>query len=72
MKEKNFNAWMEHIAKQLQEDYRKLYYTSKFKINERIIQELPRKKTRDLRRVQADRSTTNNQGIQKVIFTTDS
>ena len=72
MKERNFNAWMDHLSRQLQEDYRKLYYTSKIKSNERIIQELPRKKTRDLRRVQADRSTTNNQGIQKIIFTTDS
>lgn len=72
MGDKNFNAWMDHIAKQLQKDYRKLYYTSKIKSNERIIQELPRKKTRNLRRVQADRSTTNNQGIQKIIFTTDS
>lgn len=33
----NFNAWMDHIADQLQEDYRKLYYSSKYKQDEKKI-----------------------------------
>lgn len=30
----SFNAWMDHIAEQLQADYKKLYYSSKFNQNE--------------------------------------
>lgn len=33
----SFNAWMDHISNQLQEDYRKLYYSSKFKNDEKKI-----------------------------------
>lgn len=51
MEKLNFNQWMDHIAKQLQEDYRKLYYTSKYKYNDTVIQKLPRRKTANLRRV---------------------
>lgn len=49
MKDLTFNEWQAHLTKQLEIDYKKLYHTSKFKNNERIIQKLPRKKTRDLR-----------------------
>ena len=48
----DFNAWMDHISNQLQEDYRKLYYSSKFK-QDANIPRVPRKKSTDLRRVQA-------------------
>lgn len=47
----SFNAWMDHISNQLQEDYRKLYYSSKFK-NDANIQRVSRKEPKDLRRVQ--------------------
>ena len=29
-KKLSFNDWMDHIANQLQQDYRKLYYSSKY------------------------------------------
>jgi hypothetical protein len=51
MRKPTFNEWMEHIAKQLQEDYRKLYYTSKLKYNDSVVQKLSRRKASDLRRV---------------------
>jgi SOS response regulatory protein OraA/RecX len=51
MQKLDFNQWMEHITKQLQEDYRKLYYTSKFKSNDTVIQKLPRRASSHLRRV---------------------
>jgi hypothetical protein len=47
-----FNAWMDHIAEQLQADYRKLYYSSKFK-NDANIPRVSRTQSKDLRRVQA-------------------
>lgn len=47
----DFNAWMDHISNQLQEDYRKLYYSSKFR-NDANIQRVSRKESKDLRRVQ--------------------
>jgi hypothetical protein len=31
-----FNDWMDHIANQLQADYRKLYYSSKLKSKKNI------------------------------------
>lgn len=51
MEEKNFNAWMDHLSRQLQADYRKLYYTSKIKKNDTVIQKLPRGKAADLHRI---------------------
>lgn len=51
MEKQTFNQWMDYLSKQLQEDYRKLYYTSKFKSNDSVIQKLPRRKAADLRRV---------------------
>ena len=48
----DFNAWMDHISNQLQEDYRKLYYSSKFR-NDANIQRVSRSQSKDLRRVQA-------------------
>lgn len=48
----DFNAWMDHISNQLQEDYRKLYYSSKFK-QDANISRVSRKESTDLRRVQA-------------------
>jgi hypothetical protein len=47
----SFNDWMDHIANQLQKDYRKLYYSSKYK-SDANIPAIPRKKSKDLRRVQ--------------------
>jgi hypothetical protein len=47
-----FNAWMDHIAEQLQADYRKLYYSSKFK-NDANISRVSRTQSKDIRRVQA-------------------
>jgi hypothetical protein len=47
-----FNAWMDHIAEQLQADYRKLYYSSKFK-NDADISRVSRAQSKDIRRVQA-------------------
>jgi len=52
MKEKKFNAWMDHIANQLQADYRKLYYSSKYQNNANISR-VSRAQSSDLRRVQA-------------------
>lgn len=51
MNKPSFNAWMDHISNQLQEDYRKLYYSSKFK-QDANIQRVSRKEPKDLRRVQ--------------------
>lgn len=48
----NFNDWMDHIANQLQADYRKLYYSSKYQ-DDANIQRVSRKEPKDLRRVQA-------------------
>jgi hypothetical protein len=53
-----FNAWMDHIAEQLQADYRKLYYSSKFK-NDANIPRVSRTQSKDLRRVQALRLFTD-------------
>lgn len=50
----NFNAWMDHINNQLQADYRKLYYTSKFNLHENFSR-VSRKESEDLRGVQAFR-----------------
>jgi len=47
----DFNAWMDHISNQLQEDYRKLYYSSKYQ-NDANIQRVSRKESKDLRRIQ--------------------
>ena len=47
----NFNDWMDHISNQLQADYRKLYYSSKFK-QDANIRRVPQKTSGDLRRVQ--------------------
>jgi len=38
MKELTFNQWQDHLSKQLQKDYKKLYQTSKFKPNENKFQ----------------------------------
>jgi hypothetical protein len=48
----NFNDWMDHIANQLQADYRKLYYSSKYQ-NDANISRVSRKEPKDIRRVQA-------------------
>lgn len=48
----SFNQWMDHIASELQSDYRKLYYSSKFK-HDAIIQRVPRKAPSDIRGIQA-------------------
>ena len=48
----DFNDWMDHISNQLQADYRKLYYSSKFKNHDTNIREVSRKKSEGIRRVQ--------------------
>ena len=63
MEKQTFNQWMDHIARQLQEDYRKLYYTSKYKLNETIIQKLSRREANDLRRVQTLRTSANRKKV---------
>ena len=63
MEKQTFNQWMDHIARQLQEDYRKLYYTSKYKSNETVIQKLSRREANDLRRVQAIRTPANRKKV---------
>jgi len=50
-KKLNFNDWMDHIANQLQADYRKLYYSSKYQ-NDANIRRVPQAQPKDLRRVQ--------------------
>lgn len=57
-KKLNFNDWMDHIANQLQQDYRKLYYSSKYQ-NDANIQRVSRKEPKDIRRVQALRLFTD-------------
>lgn len=47
----NFNDWMDHIANQLQEDYRKLYYSSKYE-NDANISRVSRAESKNIRRVQ--------------------
>jgi hypothetical protein len=42
MKELTFNQWQDHLSKQLQKDYKKLYQTSKFKPNENKLQKISR------------------------------
>ena len=49
-----FNDWMDHIANQLQADYRKLYYSSKYQ-NDANIRRVPQAQSKDLRRVQTFR-----------------
>jgi hypothetical protein len=51
MKELSFNQWQDHLSKQLQKDYKKLYQTSKFKPNENKFQKVSRRKSADLHRV---------------------
>lgn len=54
----NFNNWMDHIANQLQEDYRKLYYSSKYQ-NDANIRAISPAQPKDLRRVQTLRLFTD-------------
>lgn len=51
MKELTFNQWQDHLSKQLQKDYKKLYQTSKFKPNENKFQKVSRRESADLYRV---------------------
>jgi len=51
MKELTFNQWQDHLSKQLQKDYKKLYKTSKFKPNENKFQKVSRRESADLHRV---------------------
>jgi hypothetical protein len=51
MKELTFNQWQEHLSKQLQKDYKKLYQTSKFKPNENKFQKVSRRESSNLHRV---------------------
>jgi hypothetical protein len=48
MKELTFNQWQDHLSKQLQKDYKKLYQTSKFKPNENKFQKVSRIESRNL------------------------
>lgn len=51
MKELTFNQWQDHLSKQLQKDYKKLYHTSKFKPNENKFQKISRGESPNLCRV---------------------
>jgi hypothetical protein len=51
MKELTFNQWQDHLSKQLQKDYKKLYQTSKFKPNENKFQKVSRIKSPSVHRV---------------------
>ena len=51
MKELTFNQWQDHLSKQLQKDYKKLYQTSKFKPNEIKFQKLSSREPANLCRV---------------------
>jgi hypothetical protein len=51
MKALTFNEWQDHLAKQLQKDYKKLYHTPKFKSNENKLQKVSSREPADLHRV---------------------
>ena len=51
MKALTFNEWQDHLSKQLQKDYKKLYQTPKFKPNENKFQKVSRGKSSNLHRV---------------------
>ena len=51
MKALTFNQWQDHLSKQLQKDYKKLYQTSKFKPNENKFQKVSRGESSNLCRV---------------------
>jgi hypothetical protein len=51
MKELTFNQWQDHLSKQLQKDYKKLYQTSKFKPNEIKLQKVSRIQSPSVHRV---------------------
>jgi hypothetical protein len=51
MKELTFNQWQDHLSKQLQKDYKKLYQTSKFKPNENKFQKVSRIESSSVQRV---------------------
>ena len=51
MKELSFNQWQDHLSKQLQKDYKKLYQTSKFKPNENKFQKVSRIQSPSVHRV---------------------
>jgi len=48
MKELTFNQWQDHLSKQLQKDYKKLYQTSKYTPNENKFQKVSRRESRNL------------------------
>jgi hypothetical protein len=51
MKELTFNQWQDHLSKQLQKDYKKLYQTSKYTQNENKFQKVSRRESRNISRV---------------------
>jgi hypothetical protein len=51
MKALTFNQWQDHLSKQLQKDYKKLYQTSKFKPNENKFQKVSSREPANLYRV---------------------
>lgn len=51
MKALTFNEWQDHLAKQLQKEYKKLYDTPKFKQNENKLQKVSRGEPADIHRV---------------------
>lgn len=51
MKELTFNQWQDHLSKQLQKDYKKLYLTPKIKQDENKFQKLQLRESADLCRV---------------------
>jgi hypothetical protein len=51
MKELTFNQWQDHLSKQLQKDYKKLYQTSKYTQNENKFQKVSRRESPSVHRV---------------------
>lgn len=51
MKALTFNQWQDHLTKELKKDYKKLYYTSKFKPNENKLQKVSREQSSSVCRV---------------------
>lgn len=54
MKELTFNEWQDHIARQLEADYNKIFNQPKLQINEKFFK-IQRNKSKSLRSVQGNR-----------------
>jgi hypothetical protein len=54
MKELTFNEWQDHIARQLEADYNKIFNQPKLQINEKFFK-IQRNKSKSLRSIQGNR-----------------